>query len=385
MALTSVNPNQPTATPVPIPDDEVGNGVKIPQTAIPGANPLDTQAMSSMKGSQMEAQAATEAAKSSKSSGGGIGGILGSVGGIVGKIFGGLFNQGGYVGMADGGMTYGDQQFIEPPAGPPQTDPNAPGNMDQIYGLGYAVGALHQRDFGGTPETLEQAAQAISQMLGGQQQFAGGGNVQQPMPQQQSANPAMQPPNPMQSMPQPQLPPQPQMPQQASGMGAQKQGFMQPNMGMPPMQMNEGGTSELFMPPHITGMATGGPPLEPGQPFMGEGEVNGPGGPMEDAIPAKLSDGEYVMSAPAVAFFGVEKMDKMNEQGKQGFMQSQAQVQANQAGGAPPMAPNGAEAGMPAGQPPMMQGAGMMPQMPPMQHAKGGPAMTRSRGSGFMG
>jgi hypothetical protein len=125
----------------------------------------------------------------------------------------------------------------------------------------------------------------------------------------------------------------------------------------------------------------GKPPLQPGQPFVGEGEVKGPGGPTDDAIPAKLSNGEYVMSAPAVAFFGVDKMDKMNMQGKEGFMRSKMQVDANQAP-APGMAPNASPA---QGMPPQGQGAMAPPQMPPMQQAQGGAAITRTRNSGFMG
>ena len=383
--LNSVDPNQPAPGTLRMEDQEVGNGISIPQTPVPGANPMDTTAMSALKGSKMEADAMKAATTSSGGkSGGGIGKAVGSiggtllggpiggmVGGFLGDIFGGLFSEGGPVNYANGGQamnpdnTYGPGQTIEPSG---QSPLNPPTRDNSPYMLGYLTGALHQRDFNGTPETLEQAAHMIKQMMSGQQGTATPpeqGFAQGGMPQQ-SANPAMQPPNPMQSSPQPQLPPQPQM--------LPRQGFMQPNMGM-------------------QRLATGGPPLQPGEPFMGEGEVNGPGGPQDDAIPAKLSDGEYVMSAPAVAFFGVEKMDQMNEKGKQGFMQSQAQVQANQ--GAPPGGvpqgtgvPAGGPPGMPPGAPPMPPGGGgamaPMPPMPTMQ-AKGGPAIRRTRNSGFFG
>jgi hypothetical protein len=190
MPVTSVNPQQPSATPMPQEDTEVGNGIKVPQTPVPGPMPLDTQAMSAMKGSQMEAQAMKSASKSSG------GGILGTIGSIVGKaipFIGGLFAQGGYVNYANGGMTggmnpdntYGPKQTIEPGPTPPVGQPPTM-SMDEMLGMVYALGALHQRDYGGTPDTLEQAAQVISQKFGGQspQGFAGGGNVQQPDPNQ---------------------------------------------------------------------------------------------------------------------------------------------------------------------------------------------------------
>ena len=39
-------------------------------------------------------------------------------------------------------------------------------------------------------------------------------------------------------------------------------------------------------------------------PYEAGGEVSGPGGPKDDAINAKLSDGEFVMTAKAVENFG---------------------------------------------------------------------------------
>ncbi len=393
MALTSATPQQPTASPLSPEDPDVGNGIKVPQTPIPGNTPTDpTQAAATMKSGASMTQAMNNvASKSGKSSGGGL---FGSIGSVIGKaipFIGGLFQQGGYVdtntgvaakGLAEGGInsdgTYGSGQSIEPgPASPPQ-DPK----LHEAYGMGYAVGALHQRDFGGTPDTLQEAAAIIGKMVGGngdmgqQQGFAGGGmSTMQPMP----ANPAMMPPQPQQSMPQPMLPPaQPNHPIARGYMGQQRQPMQpmqqpgQPSGGQPPTG---------YFPPH---MAMGGPPpLQPGQPFVGEGEVKGPGGPTDDAIPAKLSNGEFVMSAPATAFLGVEKLVKLNEQGKQGFMQAQGQVEANQ--GAPPGAPPGAGAAPPSAPPGMGMPPGMPPQQPPMMQAKGGPAVTRTRNSGFMG
>lgn len=45
------------------------------------------------------------------------------------------------------------------------------------------------------------------------------------------------------------------------------------------------------------------------------GEVDGPGGPTDDKIPAWLSDGEYVLNADAVRHFGLDRLEKMNQVG----------------------------------------------------------------------
>lgn len=45
------------------------------------------------------------------------------------------------------------------------------------------------------------------------------------------------------------------------------------------------------------------------------GEVDGPGGPKDDLIPAMLSDGEYVMPVGAVKFFGLDRLEKMRQKG----------------------------------------------------------------------
>jgi hypothetical protein len=41
------------------------------------------------------------------------------------------------------------------------------------------------------------------------------------------------------------------------------------------------------------------------------GKVSGPGGPVDDVIPAMLSDGEYVLPADTVKAIGVKKLDKL--------------------------------------------------------------------------
>jgi hypothetical protein len=45
------------------------------------------------------------------------------------------------------------------------------------------------------------------------------------------------------------------------------------------------------------------------------GDVDGPGGPTDDAIPARLSDGEYVLNAEAVKLLGVDTLSRLNQIG----------------------------------------------------------------------
>jgi hypothetical protein len=45
------------------------------------------------------------------------------------------------------------------------------------------------------------------------------------------------------------------------------------------------------------------------------GKIAGPGTETSDSIPARLSDGEYVLNADAVRHFGIARLDKMNEVG----------------------------------------------------------------------
>lgn len=64
-----------------------------------------------------------------------------------------------------------------------------------------------------------------------------------------------------------------------------------------------------------TGNAYGGQDL--GGFFADGGEVDGPGGPRDDRVPAMLSDGEFVLNEGAVKHFGLAKLKKMNEMGLQ--------------------------------------------------------------------
>lgn len=45
------------------------------------------------------------------------------------------------------------------------------------------------------------------------------------------------------------------------------------------------------------------------------GDVDGPGGPEDDLVPAWLSDGEFVLNADAVKHFGLDRLQKMNQVG----------------------------------------------------------------------
>jgi hypothetical protein len=66
------------------------------------------------------------------------------------------------------------------------------------------------------------------------------------------------------------------------------------------------------------GVTSGGPNIT-GQTFADGGSVRGPGTGTSDSILARLSNGEFVMSAKAVKAFGVQTLHKMNALGK-GFM-----------------------------------------------------------------
>lgn len=156
--------------------------------------------------------------------------------------------------------------------------------------------------------------------------------------------------------------------------GGPPQGMMAP----PPDLQGQG--APMQQPPgNTTGSNQGPPPLQPGQEFQGDGSVKGPGGPQSDSIPAKLSNGEFVMSAPATQFIGVDKLNQMNEKGKQGFMQALGQVQQNQQ--QPPQGgPGGPQMPPGAQQPPQPQAP---PQQPPM--ASGGIARKKGYMDGFAG
>ena len=63
---------------------------------------------------------------------------------------------------------------------------------------------------------------------------------------------------------------------------------------------------------------------------MEEGLVEGPGTETSDSIDAKLSDGEFVMTAKAVKQIGVDKLRKMMEKAEMDFDQAQQSQNTNQ-------------------------------------------------------
>lgn len=70
------------------------------------------------------------------------------------------------------------------------------------------------------------------------------------------------------------------------------------------------------------GLKAGGPvarppKVRPGSTTRKGGEVDGPGGPKDDRVPAMLSDGEFVMPIGAVRKYGLDKLEKMRQEGLQ--------------------------------------------------------------------
>jgi predicted house-cleaning noncanonical NTP pyrophosphatase (MazG superfamily) len=73
-----------------------------------------------------------------------------------------------------------------------------------------------------------------------------------------------------------------------------------------------GGTSVFGS---MLGLADGGDVTEKKTALhVGKGPVSGPGGPVDDKIDAKLSDGEYVLPADTVKAIGKDKLDKLVKQ-----------------------------------------------------------------------
>lgn len=64
-------------------------------------------------------------------------------------------------------------------------------------------------------------------------------------------------------------------------------------------------TGGVSMASKMFGFADGG------QVHLGKGKVEGPGGPVDDQVPAMLSDGEYVLPADTVKAIGKKKLDKL--------------------------------------------------------------------------
>lgn len=106
---------------------------------------------------------------------------------------------------------------------------------------------------------------------------------------------------------------------------------------MPAMPMQQPAPLPGFMPGQHT--PSGGMSWSRPAAFAEGGEVDGPGGPKDDEIPAMLSDGEYIMPAEAVKFFGTDKLNKMiakaREEGGEPAMQRPAEMPLRMADGGP--------------------------------------------------
>jgi hypothetical protein len=63
------------------------------------------------------------------------------------------------------------------------------------------------------------------------------------------------------------------------------------------------------------GMFKDGGKVTPGSTSRRGGEVDGPGGPKDDRVPALLSDGEFVMPIGTVKKFGLDRLEKMRQAG----------------------------------------------------------------------
>jgi hypothetical protein len=63
------------------------------------------------------------------------------------------------------------------------------------------------------------------------------------------------------------------------------------------------------------GMFKDGGKVTPGSTSRQGAEVDGPGGPKDDRVPALLSDGEFVMPIGAVKKFGLDRLEKMRQAG----------------------------------------------------------------------
>lgn len=72
----------------------------------------------------------------------------------------------------------------------------------------------------------------------------------------------------------------------------------------------------------VMGYKAGGPvarppKVRPGATTRKGGKVSGPGGPKDDRVPALLSDGEFVLPVGAVKKYGLDKLEKMRQDGLQ--------------------------------------------------------------------
>lgn len=148
----------------------------------------------------------------------------------------------------------------------------------------------------------------------------------------------------------------------ARGAGYQPKGPNDPYYQGRRKRFAEGGMFKMPMP----GYAMGGP-------------VEGPGGPKDDLINAKLSDGEFVMPAEAVEFYGLDRLHKMMAKAKEGLAEIKPAPQAPRSLQMPQPLPM--MMGNPMGQPQPTPGfayGGMMESMPMRGYAEGGQVVSPS-------
>jgi hypothetical protein len=98
------------------------------------------------------------------------------------------------------------------------------------------------------------------------------------------------------------------------------------------------------------------------------GPVEGPGGPKDDLINAKLSDGEFVMPSEVVEFYGLDRLHKMMAKAKDGL---------NEIKPAPQALPTPLPVTMPQPTPAFAYG-GMAQSMPVPGYAEGGPVLANN-------
>lgn len=67
----------------------------------------------------------------------------------------------------------------------------------------------------------------------------------------------------------------------------------------------------------VLGLFKDGGRVSPGASHRRGGEVDGPGGPKDDRVPALLSDGEFVLPVGTVKKYGLAKLEKMRQEGLQ--------------------------------------------------------------------
>ena len=66
--------------------------------------------------------------------------------------------------------------------------------------------------------------------------------------------------------------------------------------------------------------------------FSGEGEIDGPGTGVSDSIPARLSDGEFVITRKATDEIGADKLQQMMDDAERQFDQRNGKANGGQAG-----------------------------------------------------